>query len=134
MHAFKVFLTRTVLPAALIVGAGYNIALTINGPDGRLAAEATRAKIADAKAALSEAQVRTAHLSRRADGLMTASLDEDLFEERLRARLGLTRPGEYMVRMQDLDEIAALDQDDDGSFELAELERGGGSDPRAYRR
>ena len=39
---------------------------------------------------------------------MSASLDKDLLDERVRSVLGLVRPGELMVRMEDLDRIAEL--------------------------
>ena len=133
IHAAKAFLSRTVLPAVLIVATAYNAALMVNGPDGRRAGALARAEVQEAEAQLAEARGRTAQLSARADGLMLASLDHDLLEERLRARLGLTRPGEYMVRMQDLDRIAGR-KDGDDDIQLAQLSDRGGSEPRAHRR
>ena len=41
-----------------------------------------------------------------------ATLDVDLFEERLRARLGLTLPGEYMIRVEELDRLASAETTD----------------------
>lgn len=124
IHQVKEFLTRTVLPAALVVATGYNAAMMVNGPDGRRAGEAVAAEAEVASARLVELRERNGRLAARADGLMLASLDEDLLEERLRARLGLARPGEYMVRMGDLDRIAGTrtETDDDGT-QLAQLSR-----------
>lgn len=130
----KAFLTRTVLPAALIVATGYNAAMMVNGPEGQRAEAVLVAEIAKSRAELAEARGRTTHLASRADGLLLASLDHDLLEERLRARLGLTRPGEYMVRMQDLDEIAGTETTDDDSIELAHLDGRRRGEPRTYRR
>ena len=108
VHAFKRFLAEAVLPAVLTVGVAYNFALAANGPDGRAAGAIVRAQAEVARAELAEAEARTARLSARADGLMLASLDHDLLDERLRARLGLARPGERMVRMRDLDRLAGI--------------------------
>ena len=103
------FLTQTVLPAACLVGAAYNAALMVNGPEGHRANELIRAKIEQERSVLSDISAQTEHLEDRADRLLMASLDEDLFEERLRARLGLTAPGEYMIRTDELDRLASLE-------------------------
>ena len=123
IHSVKAFLTHAVLPAALIVATGYNAAMMANGPDGRRAGEAVLAEAEAASERLAELRERNGRLAARADGLMLASLDEDLLEERLRARLGLTRPGEYMVRMGDLDRIAGTERHEDDRTQLAELSR-----------
>ena len=123
IHGAKSFLTQIVLPAALVVAAGYNAAMMVNGPEGRRAEALLREEIAEAAADLADARTRTAALAARADGLMLASLDHDLLEERLRVRLGLTRPGEYMVRMRDLDEVAGLEDQHDGDTRYAQLSR-----------
>lgn len=106
------FLTQTVLPAAALVGAAYNLALMVNGPEGRRADDLIQAEIARERAALAALRERAAHLEDRADRLLIGSLDEDLFEERLRARLGLTAPGEYMIRIEELDRLASLERAD----------------------
>ncbi|MEM6649484.1 MAG: hypothetical protein AAF603_04460, partial [Pseudomonadota bacterium] len=46
-------------------------------------------------------------LSQKADRLLTTSLDKDLLEERVRSVLGLVRPEEMMVRIEDIDRLAA---------------------------
>ena len=107
------FLTQTVLPAACLVGAAYNLALMVNGPEGRRADDLIRARIDAERAALADLRAQTAHLEDRADRLLMANLDEDLFEERLRARLGLTAPGEYMIRTDELDRLASLEAHSD---------------------
>ena len=108
----RTFLTQTVLPAACLVGAAYNAALMVNGPEGRRADELLRARIAEERVALAETRARAAHLEDRADRLLMATLDVDLFEERLRARLGLTLPGEYMIRVEELDRLASAETTD----------------------
>ena len=107
------FLTQTVLPAACIVGAAYNAALMVNGPEGRRADGIVRQRIVEERAAVAALRAQTAHLEDRADRLLLATLDPDLFEERLRARLGLTLPGEYMIRMDELDELASAETGDE---------------------
>lgn len=121
MSRVRLFLTQTVLPACLLVAIGYNLLLTVNGPEGIRAEALLRAEIDKEHARLDAARARTAFLADRADGLMLASLDEDLLEERLRARLGLADPAEYMVRMSDLDRIAAMETDNDHTIRLAEF-------------
>ena len=107
IDAAKTFLTQTVLPAGLVLATGFNAVMAVNGPDGRRAEAILSERIEAQRATLAETRARTAHLSDRADRLMLATLDEDLLEERLRVRLGLTRPGEYRVRMEDLDGVIA---------------------------
>ena len=109
----RAFLTRTVLPAFCLVGTAYNAALMVNGPEGRKAAELIDTRIAEEEAALGALRQQTAHLEDRADRLLMATLDHDLLEERLRARLGLTAPGEYMIRMDELDRLASLEHTDE---------------------
>jgi cell division protein FtsB len=121
MSRIRLFLTQTVLPACLLVAIGYNLLLTVNGPEGVRAETLLRAEIEQERARLDAAQQRTASLAQRADGLMLATLDEDLLEERLRARLGLADPAEYMVRMSDLDRIAAMETENDDTIRLAEF-------------
>ena len=103
------FLTQIVLPAACLVGVAYNVAVTVNGPEGRRMDDILSVRIESERAALSELRAQTAHLEDRADRLLMGSLDPDLFEERLRARLGLTLPGEYMIRVEELDKLASAE-------------------------
>lgn len=107
MLPIRDILLRTILPAACVVGIAYNAALTVNGPDGLRAAAALEAALATELAQADETAARVAALSARADGLLMASLDEDLLEESLRERLGLVAEGELMVRMDDLDRLAS---------------------------
>ena len=120
----RTVLVQTVLPAALIVGVAYNLLVTANGEEGRKAAALLREKVAEETLRLDAARARTAALSDHADRLLTASLDEDLLEERLRTRLGLVAEGEYMVRMGDVDRLAGLETSDD-PVQYAALRAGG---------
>ncbi|MBB4659506.1 FtsB family cell division protein [Parvularcula dongshanensis] len=120
----RTVLVQTVLPAALIVGIAYNALVTVNGEEGRKAAHLLREEVAEQTARLDEARARTAALSDHADRLLTASLDQDLLEERLRARLGLVAQDEYMVRMGDVDRLAGLETLDD-PVQYAALRAGG---------
>lgn len=123
IHQAKSFAVQVLLPAGLLVATAYNAAMTVNGPDGRRAHALIAAEAEQARAALAEARTRTAHLSARADGLMLATLDHDLLDERLRARLGLARPGERMVRMNDVDRIAGTRAEADDRMAALDLAR-----------
>ena len=109
----RAFLTRTVLPAACLVGTAYNAALMVNGPEGRRADAIVQARLASEREAVAAIRQQADHLEDRADRLLMASLDHDLLEERLRARLGLTAPGEYMIRIDELDRLASLEKNDE---------------------
>jgi cell division protein FtsB len=108
MDAFRL-ITRTILPAACLVGAAYNACLMVNGPEGQVARERLERRLAAERVELARSRDRVAMLGERADGLMMASLDPDLLEEALRERLGLVREGERLVRMSDLDRLAAAE-------------------------
>ena len=120
-QAIQSFLLRTVLPAVCLTGAACNLGFMVNGPDGLRAHDALLAKVEAREVELAERRALNDRLAARADGLLAASLDTDLFEERLRARLGLTRPEEYMVPMSDLDRVAGLETPDDEPLRFAEL-------------
>lgn len=106
--------------AFLVVGIGYNVAMTFNAEDGLRMKSALNAQIVAEREELAALEARRDDLSDKADRLMSASLDQDLLEERVRAVLGLVRPGEYMVRMEDLDRLALAPAPAETVLELAE--------------
>ncbi|WP_031550971.1 FtsB family cell division protein [Parvularcula oceani] len=122
MNKITAFLTQIVLPAACVVGIAYNLLVTQNGEEGRRAAALLREQVAVETQALEAAKLRTARLSDRADRLLVASLDRDLLEERVRARLGLVSAEEYMVRMGDVDRLAGLEAEHGPGSRYAELQ------------
>lgn len=108
MRAVLSVLGETVLPAICLVGIGYNILVMLNAPEGMRMNSLLQQELVESKAQLAALRGEYAHLSDRADRLMTATLDQDLLEERVRAVLGLARPNELMVRMEDLDRLAQI--------------------------
>lgn len=99
---------QSAFAAFLVVAVGYNTLAMLNSEDGVRMNERLQLEIAARKARVAELETQYSHLSDRADRLLTAQLDEDLLEERVRGVLGLVRPDEYLVRMEDLDRLAAL--------------------------
>ncbi|WOI54218.1 FtsB family cell division protein [Parvularcula sp. LCG005] len=111
MTGFLKQVADAVLPAICVVGIGYNGLLYLNAPEGVRMNNLLQDRIADSRAELAALEAERQRLSDHADRLLTASLDEDLLEERVRSVLGLVRPNEYMVRMEDLDRLAAAPAD-----------------------
>ncbi len=99
---------ETLLPAICVVGIAYNVLVMLNAPEGIRMNKLLKEELAAERATLATLKAERDHLSDRADRLMSASLDKDLLDERVRSVLGLVRPGELMVRMEDLDRIAEL--------------------------
>ncbi|MEM1381230.1 MAG: hypothetical protein AAGH41_11480 [Pseudomonadota bacterium] len=108
MLNIRSFVVSSVLPAVLMVGAGYQLLMGLNGPDGARAAERLAAEKTERMLALHELSEERARLEARADRLLLSSLDEDLLEERVRANLGHMKPGEYRIPASDLDRVAAV--------------------------
>ncbi len=108
MRVVFAFLTDTVWPAICLVGIGYNVLVMLNSEDGVRMNSILVEEIAAERETLAELQAEQAYLSDRADRLMTASLDHDLLEERVRSVLGLVRPSEFMIKMDELDAVAAV--------------------------
>lgn len=116
MQIIRSVLSTSVLPAALIVGAAYQALMGVNGPEGARAAEQLAALKADKAAAVAALEEERARLEERADRLVLVNLDEDLLEERVRANLGHMKPGEYRIRLGELDEVAAAEADEEAEL------------------
>ncbi|MEM9232737.1 MAG: septum formation initiator family protein [Pseudomonadota bacterium] len=99
---------QSALAALAVVAIGYNFLVMWNSPEGVRMNEQLQLEIEQRQAEIAELEEQYAFLSGRADRLLTAQLDEDLLEERVRGVLGLVRPDEYLVRMEDLDRLADL--------------------------
>lgn len=95
-----------------VVAVAYNFLMMLNSTEGLFMHQQLNAQLQTEKAELAELQDQYAFLTRRADSLLTAGLDEDLLEERVRGVLGLVRPDEYLVRMEDLDRLAVAYTDE----------------------
>jgi cell division protein FtsB len=109
MLMIRSVLFSAVLPAAMLVGGAYQALMAVNGPDGLKQAEHLAAVKEERAAALDELKREREKLERRADRLVLVSLDEDLLEETARANLGLMKPGEYRIPLDDLDRVAAAE-------------------------
>lgn len=94
------------LSALLVVAAGFNAAMAINSKDGVRMNSLLHGEIARVHAEISALEADKAHLTDRARRLEMASLDRDLLDERVRDVLGLAHHGEYLVRLDDLDQLA----------------------------
>ena len=118
---------RVVAEAAMlafgVVALAYNILMMLNSEEGLAAKVELEADILERRQMIASLEEEHAFLSRRADALLTGQLDEDLLEERVRVVLGLVRPDEYLVRMEDLDRLAARNVEQEEAHRLAEMER-----------
>lgn len=109
-----------VLPAFFVLGAGYNALMMLNSEDGRRMKTLLDAEITEREATLASLTEEEAQLSDRADRLLSKSLDADLLEERVRAVLGLVERTEYMVRLDEIDAVLRLAEE---QAEAREAER-----------
>ena len=90
-------LKSLLLPALFVAGSGFFIWHTIHGERGTMARERRVVEIAQAQAQAKAAQAEQAAVSRRVAGLRADALDRDQLEERARALLNLTQPGETVI-------------------------------------
>lgn len=98
-------IAQPALLALGVVAAAYNILMMINSPEGFAAHRQLQMELAEKRTELGQLERQYAELEHHADSLLTDDLDEDLLEERVRVVLGLVRPDEYLVRMEDLDKL-----------------------------
>ncbi|WP_370337902.1 septum formation initiator family protein [Parvularcula marina] len=96
------------LAAMAVVAIAYNFLMMYNSSEGRRMNEILQTEIAQRQARLDTLEQEHAFLTDRTERLLVAGLDEDLLEERVRGVLGLVRPDEYLVRMEDLDRMAEM--------------------------
>ncbi|WP_158305849.1 FtsB family cell division protein [Parvularcula bermudensis] len=106
---------QPVAAAFLVVTTGYNALLTVNSDEGLIVAERLEADIAARRDHLAALQSQKTALEERTDRLREDRLDKDLLDEKVRSVLGLARPDEYLVRMEDLDRLAALATDEEAA-------------------
>ncbi|MEM9421596.1 MAG: septum formation initiator family protein [Pseudomonadota bacterium] len=116
MRAVTQILSDVIFPAICLVGIGYNVLVMLNAPEGIRMNKLLEERLASEVASLEALKSERDRLSDRADRLMSASLDKDFLDERVRSVLGLVRPGELMVRMDDLDRLAVLNNEDVGGL------------------
>jgi cell division protein FtsB len=90
-------LKTLVVPAIFGAVAGFFIWHTIHGERGTLARERRQQEIMTAQAGLESARIEFAAVQRRVNGLRANGLDRDQLEERARALLNLSQPGEIVV-------------------------------------
>lgn len=89
---------KALLFPAVFVGVGaFFVWHTIHGERGTLARERRAVEITQARAQLTAAQAEHAAMQRRVSGLRADALDRDQLEERARALLNLTHPGETVI-------------------------------------
>lgn len=84
-------------PAIFLAVAGFFVWHTINGERGTLARERRVEDIRAASASQEAARAEQAAVLRRVNGLRADRLDRDQLDERARALLNLTQPGELVV-------------------------------------
>jgi cell division protein FtsB len=90
-------LKALLLPAILLAVAGFFVWHTMHGERGTLARERRVEDIRAATTALETARTEQAAVLRRVNGLRADRLDRDQLDERARALLNLTQPGELVV-------------------------------------
>ena len=90
-------LKALLFPSLFVAGSGFFLWHTVHGERGTLARERRVGEIAQAQAQLRAAQAEHAALGRRVGGLRADALDRDQLEERARALLNLTQPGEVVI-------------------------------------
>lgn len=132
MGQLKSLFWNGVFPAFCMVGIAYNTLVMLNADEGIRMNDMLQDRIAEEQQHIVSLQSQYTQLSDTADRLMSASLDEDLLEERVRSVLGLVRPGEYKVRMEDLDKLAAFMPDRSEPTETITLADLGGDMIAAY--
>lgn len=90
-------LKSLLLPAAFLAVASFFVWHTVHGERGTLARERRVDEIRAASLALQQARTEEVAALRRVAGLRDNGLDRDQLEERARALLNLTQPGELVV-------------------------------------
>jgi cell division protein FtsB len=90
-------LKALVAPTVFLAVGGFFVWHTIHGERGTLARERRIHDIATAQAGLEAARADHAAVQRRVNGLRADGLDRDQLEERARALLNLSQPGEVVV-------------------------------------
>lgn len=90
-------LKALVAPTVFLAVGGFFVWHTIHGERGTLARERRQHEIQTATAALDLARADQAAVLRRVNGLRADGLDRDQLEERARALLNLSQPGEVVV-------------------------------------
>lgn len=90
-------LKALVAPAIFLAVAGFFVWHTVHGERGTLARERRVEEIRAASLSLEAARAEQAAVLRRVNGLRADRLDRDQLDERARALLNLTQPGELVV-------------------------------------
>jgi cell division protein FtsB len=90
-------LKALVAPTVFLAVGGFFVWHTIHGERGTLARERRGHDIAAATATLEAARAEQLAVLRRVNGLRADGLDRDQLDERARALLNLTQPGEVVV-------------------------------------
>ena len=90
-------LKSMLFPALFVAGSGFFMWHTVHGERGTMARERRVGEIAQAQTQLRIAQAEQAAVQRRVSGLRADALDRDQLEERARALLNLTQPGETVI-------------------------------------
>ncbi|MEM1410302.1 MAG: hypothetical protein AAGG79_06105 [Pseudomonadota bacterium] len=119
MQTIKSYFLSAVLPACLVAAGAYQILMGLNGPQGHAHAEQLATLKMQRQALLDNLEAQKEGLEQRADRLLLVNLDEDLLEERVRANLGHMRPEEFRIAASELDELAAMR--DEQNAELTSL-------------
>jgi len=90
-------LKSLLFPTVFVAVSCFFVWHTIHGERGTLARERRVMEIAQAQAQLRATQAEQTAVSRRVSGLRAEALDRDQLEERARALLNLTQPGETVI-------------------------------------
>lgn len=90
-------LKALLFPALFVAGSGFFVWHTIHGERGTLARERRVGEITQAQAQLRASQAEQLSVQRRVSGLRADALDRDQLDERARALLNLTQPGEMVI-------------------------------------
>lgn len=96
------FLFEIVAPSLLLCWAAVLIYSAVAGDNGYRALAALETELEAKRVEIDALRTRRLALEKRADQLSSKSLDPDLADERIRAVLGYSRPGDVVVSREDL--------------------------------
>lgn len=104
------FIFEVVAPSVLLCWAAAMVYSAVIGENGYRALAALNVEVEARRAEVDALRARRLALEKRADQLNPKSLDPDLIDERIRAVLGYSRPGDVVVSREDLDRALRADK------------------------
>lgn len=104
------FIFEILAPSLLLCWAAVMIYSAVAGESGYRALAALEAELEAKRVEVDALTARRMALEKRADQLSSKSLDPDLIDERIRAILGYSRPGDVVVSREALNKALRAEQ------------------------